>query len=380
MSMFVSAFLLFAATVPLVALTIVIAGRSGLGHDNRAGVQRFHEHRVSRLGGIPIAGAFATWIATAGFAGSPTPESILLIAAVVPAFFAGLSEDVTHKVGAGARLALTMIGAAFAWIVLDVRVISLGQPAVDAALEALPILSLLVTMLFVGGAAHALNIVDGYNGLAGSYVMLVLAAILTVALRVDDAQVAMLAAGLLAVTAAFFMFNFPYGKIFLGDGGSYLLGTMLAFLLVMLVHRNPAEVSPWFAALLLIYPVWETLFSMYRKMYLRGESAMQPDGVHLHMLVYKRLVRSNTRRGERRQRVLMNSTTSVYFAAGNLAVALFAVAYSNDTLTLMAGVALAIVAYGIAYAAVVKFRARRLSVRSAWGKPGRARTAYESAL
>lgn len=87
------------------------------------------------------------------------------------------------------------------------------------------------------------------------------------------------------------MWNFPFGKIFTGDGGAYFVGYILSVIVLMLVQRHP-EVSAWFPCLLLAYPIFETLFSMYRKIYLRKIAAMQPDGVHLHMLVFKRLIRN----------------------------------------------------------------------------------------
>ena len=62
----------------------------------------------------------------------------------------------------------------------------------------------------------------------------------------------------------FFVWNFPAGLIFLGDGGAYFLGFYVAELAILLLHRNPA-VSPMFPLLLCIYPVFETLFSIYRR-------------------------------------------------------------------------------------------------------------------
>lgn len=381
MTSLVAPLALFGIGLLLVAGTIRIAARVGLSRDRRSGPQQFHVHDVSRLGGIPIALSLGAWIATAGFTAMPAAEDVLLIGALIPALLAGLAEDFTHRIGAATRLLLTMVCAGFAWAMLGLQVTRLGPDAIDAMLGAVPVLSLMVTLLFVGGAAHALNIIDGYNGLAGSYVLLALAAILTVAQGVGDARVVMLASGALAATAAFFVFNFPYGRIFLGDGGSYLLGTVLGFLLVMLVHRNPG-VSPWFAALLLVYPVWETLFSMYRKIVLRGQSAMQPDGMHLHMLVYKRLVRVNGVRTGRRK-VLMNSATSLYFAIANLIVALFAIAFWDSTATLVMGFIAAIAAYMAIYGALVRFRAHWLSLRWIWTRrPGEPQTeaAYDNAL
>jgi len=61
-----------------------------------------------------------------------------------------------------------------------------------------------------------------------------------------------------------FIFNFPFGKIFMGDGGAYFVGFMMAVIGLMLGIRNE-EVSHWFILLLFIYPLYETAFSIYRK-------------------------------------------------------------------------------------------------------------------
>ena len=70
---------------------------------------------------------------------------------------------------------------------------------------------------------------------------------------------------LAGATAGFLVWNYPRGLIFAGDGGAYLWGVVIAMASVLLVQRH-ALVSPWFPMLLLIYPVWETLFSIYRKL------------------------------------------------------------------------------------------------------------------
>jgi UDP-N-acetylmuramyl pentapeptide phosphotransferase/UDP-N-acetylglucosamine-1-phosphate transferase len=91
----------------------------------------------------------------------------------------------------------------------------------------------------------------------------------------------------------FLVWNYPKGKIFLGDGGAYLLGFWLAEISVLLVVRHP-EVSPWFPMLLLVYPIFETLFSMYRRKVIQGQSPGHPDRQHLHQVIYMRLKRSRT--------------------------------------------------------------------------------------
>ncbi|KWE82613.1 hypothetical protein WL81_30570 [Burkholderia ubonensis] len=78
--------------------------------------------------------------------------------------------------------------------------------------------------------------------------------------------------------------------IFPGDGGAYFIGFMPAELAILLVMRN-RKVSAWYPVPLFTYPIFETCFSIYRKKFMRGMSPGIPDGMHRHMLVYKRLMR-----------------------------------------------------------------------------------------
>jgi UDP-N-acetylmuramyl pentapeptide phosphotransferase/UDP-N-acetylglucosamine-1-phosphate transferase len=88
----------------------------------------------------------------------------------------------------------------------------------------------------------------------------------------------------------FLAWNYPKGKMFLGDGGAYLLGFWLGELAVLLVARH-SEVSPWFPMLLLVYPIFETLYTIYRRRILGGLSPGRPDRMHLHQVIYLGLTR-----------------------------------------------------------------------------------------
>lgn len=360
---------LFSLSLLLGLAVIRIARRFNLGADSTPGVQRFHSHWVPRLGGVPIFVALALWILLAAPDLQSSPLSPLLwVACLLPAFLAGLLEDLTQKLGSWPRLLATMAGAVLAWYLIDVQIQRLGLPFLDAWLVASPLLSLAVTALFVGGGAHALNIIDGCNGLAGSYALVVLFAILVVAGRVHDMELMYLSAGAIAATLGFFVLNFPHGRIFLGDSGAYLIGTVIGFLLAVLVARHP-QVSPMFAAMLLVYPVWELLFSSYRRRVLRGAPAMQPDACHLHTLVYKRLVRSNNAKARGTLKILMNSTTTLYMLALSTGTAVLALTFWTHTALLLASFTLFIACYLGVYFSLVRFRAQRqLSMRAVWLK------------
>jgi UDP-N-acetylmuramyl pentapeptide phosphotransferase/UDP-N-acetylglucosamine-1-phosphate transferase len=95
-----------------------------------------------------------------------------------------------------------------------------------------------------------------------------------------------------AIAAAmfgFFLVNWPLGKIFLGDGGSYFGGFALAWVAVLMVERN-TQVTPFAALLICIYPVTEVLFSIYRRR-LKQAHPGAPDKQHLHSLIMRRYVR-----------------------------------------------------------------------------------------
>ena len=182
-----------------------------------------------------------------------------------------------------------MLAAGVAYFALDGVPDRVGVVGLDYLLQ-FELVSFLFALIAVAGIANAVNIVDGYNGLSGFLAVFILGALAYVSFLVGDTFILDCCLILLGAILGFLVWNFPLGRIFLGDGGAYFIGFIIAELSVLLVHGHP-EVSPWFPLMLVAYPVWETLFSIYRKKLVRGNSPGQPDGLHFHMLVYKRVVR-----------------------------------------------------------------------------------------
>jgi len=126
---------------------------------------------------------------------------------------------------------------------------------------------------------------------------------------------------------------------------------------VLLVLRHPL-VSPWFPALLLIYPVWETLFSVYRKA-ARGSSPGVADALHIHQLIYRRIVRGVFHDDEARRMLMRNNRTSPYLWGFALLTVLPAVLFWSNTLVLMAFCVLFVVLYAYAYSSIIRFKVPR---------------------
>ena len=320
------------------------------------GVQKFHARPVPRVGGFGLVfgvAAVALWLV---YANRPIGAAMVwLLFAATPAFLGGLAEDLTKKVTVLARLLLTIISALLGYWLLDAGLSRLDIPLLDAALRWWPF-SLLVTVIAISGLANAVNIIDGFNGLAGMVCIMILGALAYVSYWVGDVLLWSSCAALVGGLLGFLAWNYPRGLIFLGDGGAYFLGFMIGEISVLLVLRNP-EVSPWFPMLLVIYPVFETLFSIYRKVVLRGISPGVPDGVHLHMLVYRRLVRWAVGSHTMADRTSRNALTSPYlWVLSSLAIAP-ALLFWRSTPILMFMVFLFAMVYLWFYRSIVRFHA-----------------------
>jgi UDP-N-acetylmuramyl pentapeptide phosphotransferase/UDP-N-acetylglucosamine-1-phosphate transferase len=348
------------------AIGVQVFMRRARRHARRYGQdmpQRFHTGHVPRLGGAGILiGMGAAWLA-AGFPSDPfnvswpLKTSLLTLLCIAPAVLGGVIEDVTQRVSVRYRLGLTVGCARLVCWVLRIGIHRIGLPLADDWLGAAPWLALAFAALAIGGLPHAFNIIDGYNGLAGTVAVLVCLAISHVALQVGDRQLAAMVICLAGATLGFLIWNYPRGKIFAGDGGAYVWGMVIALAAVTLVQRHRV-VSPWFPMLLLIYPVWETLFSIYRKL-ARGQSPGMADALHFHQLIFRRIVRVAFADDEARQLLARNNRTSPYLWIFAALTVVPAVLFWNNTLVLIAFCVLFAATYVAAYLMIVRFKVPR---------------------
>ncbi|MFZ1498596.1 MAG: glycosyltransferase [Giesbergeria sp.] len=324
--------------------------------------QRFHFGHVPRLGGAAVLlGIAASWILGAAQAGWGDPGSLRLgnwvgwwLLALLPAALGGIAEDLVQRLSVLYRLALTGFSGLLAVALAGVTLPRLGLPWLDMVLEFAPWLGWGIAVLAIAGLPHAFNLIDGYNGLAGMVALIVCLALAHVALQVGDRALAALLVSTAAATAGFLVWNYPRGLLFAGDGGAYVWGVVIALASLSLVQRN-SDVSPWFPMLLLIYPVWETVFSIYRKA-ARGTSPGVADALHFHQLIYRRIVRSVFHDDESRRLLMRNNRTSPWLWGFTMLTVAPAVMFWNNTPVLMVCCAVFVVSYVAAYLAIVRFK------------------------
>jgi UDP-N-acetylmuramyl pentapeptide phosphotransferase/UDP-N-acetylglucosamine-1-phosphate transferase len=177
-----------------------------------------------------------------------------VVLAGIPAFAFGILEDLTKQVGVIPRLLATMASGLIACLMTGMSLNRLDVPLVDEAFKLMPV-ALLFTSFATGGIANAINIIDGFHGLASGAAIIILTAIAAIAFKVGDMP----------------------------------LVVAMAWLAVLLLVRNP-KVSPWVCLLVFAYPVIEVLYSVVRR-YLQNQSPGAPDSLHLHSLVKTQIIR-----------------------------------------------------------------------------------------
>jgi UDP-N-acetylmuramyl pentapeptide phosphotransferase/UDP-N-acetylglucosamine-1-phosphate transferase len=240
--------------------------------------QNYHSDSTPRAGGIGIIlGMFFIML---------FPLGLNFILPLILAFFSGIFEDFHHSLSARRRLFLQILAALSAiWLTGSV-VTYLGLGIT------IPYWAGVIFSLFaIVGMMNAVNIIDGFNGLASGIILFILLSFAITSYEQNHMEILNVILITAGSTFAFFILNFPKGKIFLGDGGAYLLGFIVAIIGIFLASKYES-VSPWYILALFIYPVWEVLFSIVRKLSI-GLSPMQPDAYHLHMLIYRQITHNN---------------------------------------------------------------------------------------
>lgn len=332
------------------------------------GVQKFHATPVPRVGGVGVmiglvCGEFAKVFLEPGVASF----GFLVVVAAIPAFAAGLIEDLTKRVSVSKRLLATALSATVGGVVLGGWLTRLDLPGIDY-LMAFGLVSVLVTCFAVSGVANAFNLIDGYNGLAGMVAVIILGGLAYVADQVGDRSIMIAAYATAGAILGFLVWNYPRGLIFLGDGGAYLIGFLVAELSVLLVARNP-QVSPWFPFLLVFYPIFETIFTIFRRVVIGKTHPGLPDAAHLHQLIYRRVVRWAIGDDCPKKKTQRNALTSPYLWVMASFAVIPAVLFWNNTIALQLIALLFAVFYIWVYREIYKRRFPRwLSVKRKYDK------------
>ena len=349
MSGLIAAFLSSFVTTLLIIRFKHLHGRLSADWDF-SGPQKFHKVAVPRIGGVSIAigifTAIAVKTANLGLAG----DEITLLICAIPTFAIGLTEDLTKKISVRLRLMFTASSAALVIFLLNIQITRLDIPYIDF-LFTIPFFGIALTILAITGLANSYNIIDGFNGLSSMVGIITLLALGYMGYVLGDMTILYLSLVMAGAILGFFIWNYPQGLIFLGDGGAYLIGFWIGALSIWLCFRHQ-EVSPWFALLINGYPIMETMFTIYRRKIHQGKSPGQPDGIHFHTLIYRRILQAK----HFESTLSANARTAPYlWILAGMSITP-AVLWWQSTPILIASCLLFVISYMWIYKRIVKFK------------------------
>jgi UDP-GlcNAc:undecaprenyl-phosphate GlcNAc-1-phosphate transferase len=260
---------------------------------DQAAKQASHIGSPLRLGGFAVvAGIFVSvaWQAlgaerqaNASYLGS---TATLLILSLLPVFLSGLLEDWGLRIAPAYRLIAALLSGLLAVALLGAWAPRADIPHFDF-LMSIPLVAVFVTVIFSAGICHALNLVDGMNGLAATVVIAASAGVVAVAGFASSPEVSWLASIIMAATVGFSLVNWPTSRLFLGDAGAYSLGHILAWLMILLSWKS-SEVAIPALLLLLFWPLADVGHTIIRR-FIGGDPVTRPDRMHLHQKVRRAL-------------------------------------------------------------------------------------------
>jgi UDP-GlcNAc:undecaprenyl-phosphate GlcNAc-1-phosphate transferase len=280
MSFALTQILVFASTV--FALIFVDTERASLARRAAKHVtarQASHSVPTPRIGGLAIAVGVLSGALLSG-----SSVFSMLLWTTLPLFLVGLVEDLGPHTSPKLRLSLAALSAVLAIIILDAHIDRSGFSVLDPIL-AISAVGIAATIFVSCGFTHAMNLVDGLNGLSGALIIMMTTAFGALAFKFGHPDLLALNAAILSSFLAFMIWNFPRGRIFLGDAGAYSAGHILVWNGILLLHREPT-ISPWAILLIVIWPALDTFFAIMRRLAIRQPIA-RPDRMHFHHVVMR---------------------------------------------------------------------------------------------
>ena len=160
----------------------------------------------------------------------------------------------------------------------------------------------------------------------------------------NQADVSLYMYVIISVVLGFLVFNFPNGKIFLGDAGAYTLGHVLVWSAILLVNFDKS-INAFSILLLFFWPVADTVLAIWRRWKL-GARAYLPDRLHFHQLTMRYL---EIRVLGRRNRDISNPLATIVLVPFVTAPQILGVLFARDPVMSYLGVVAAIILFLFTY-------------------------------
>jgi len=252
--------------------------------------QAFHESEVSIGGGISIFFSLLVIILNFWLFRNIIFFEYLSICSLF--FILGFADDIKININPKNRLVIMIVFLLFLITYNDFYVEKTGIDFLNSWINGSKTFSLIFISLCFLFVINGANLIDGYNGLLGIHSLIILLNLFCINYLNGFNNLAFFLLFVILTLIIFLKYNFPQARVFLGDGGSYFLGAFISISVIKTSILNPA-ISPFYFCILLFYLFFEVFFSFFRKIIKEKKSPLHPDEKHLHMLLYKLLLRKS---------------------------------------------------------------------------------------
>jgi UDP-GlcNAc:undecaprenyl-phosphate GlcNAc-1-phosphate transferase len=274
-------FFIFGFCVTILATPWVIAFSKlrGLGLDDPNANRKRHTEPISRLGGLPVMVGISLGLLGILLAKDGHPlnwRPVLVGSALI--FGLGFWDDLKPLGARNKFIGQILIASVVHWLGLSIDRVTYpgGAWSVELGIWSYP-----VTVFWLIAVPNIVNLIDGFDGLASGLGLFMSMTLGIVAFFSQQLPVAWYAFNIAGALLGFLIFNFPPARIFLGDGGAYLIGFSIASL--SLTSSNKGSI----AAVLLVtivalgVPILDTSLALMRRAF-RGFPLFHADDEHIH--------------------------------------------------------------------------------------------------
>jgi UDP-GlcNAc:undecaprenyl-phosphate GlcNAc-1-phosphate transferase len=278
-------FALAGLLVSLVVNPLLIAkARDGFGVDQPDGLRKTHIQGISRLGGISMTlvfGLVSVFVISQGH--SKPMLWIPALAGPLGMFLLGLVDDfkpLGAKVKLGGQITIALL--VYGW---GLRIVSMTYPGGSFSFD-LTRWSFLITIFWLIAIPNLINLIDGADGLAGGLGAFLFLTLGVVAIQSQQWGVVWISMAMVGALIGFLFFNFPPAKIFLGDGGAYLMGSAISTLSLVSSNKGSIAAALLVTVVALGIPIADTLFALFRR-FIKGYPLFHADAGHIHHRLQK---------------------------------------------------------------------------------------------
>ena len=254
--------------------------------------RRIHQTAVPRLGGVALYVSCLIALSLLPFVdnlltqtlSALKPEFLTLLIPATLVLLLGGYDDLRGTNATVKFICLGLIATLF--YAMGGRIDALSIPLVGPV-QLSPLVSFIITVVWLVGITNAFNLIDGMDGLASGAALFSSLVILGVSISQERTLMIVVALVLCGALAGFLRYNFNPASIFLGDSGALFTGFLLAALSVLGTQKATTAVAIVVPILAFGFPMVDTVMTMSRRV-LSRKPMFQGDNEHIHHMLLAR--------------------------------------------------------------------------------------------